>query len=74
MTKHRGGRKPKTKTQNRQEYERGYSAGWMRAVRKSKGQIPITRKSKDKQKSEDYQKGLSDGVKAGRRCYGNGKK
>ena len=52
------------------EYYRGYHAGWERVKRKSKGRIPI----KDKQKGEDYQKGLADGLKAGRRCYGNDKK
>lgn len=56
------------------DYKRGYSAGFRRAERKAAGQIPITRKSKDKLKSEDYQAGLKDGIAAGRRCYGNGKK
>lgn len=73
MTKKHAGRRPKTKTQNRKEYEKGYAVGWKRAYRKSQGMIPITRKAKDKLKSEDYQKGMADGLKAGRKCYGNGK-
>jgi len=71
MTKKRPGRKPLNRSI---DYRRGYSAGFRRAERKAAGQIPITRKSKDKLKSEDYQKGLRDGVAAGRRFYGNGKK
>lgn len=73
MTKHRAGRRPKTQTQNRKEYAKGYAVGWARARRKAEGRIPITRKSKDKLKSEDYQKGMADGLKAGKRFYGNGK-
>ena len=70
MTKKRPGRKPVNRSK---DYRRGYSAGFRRAERKSLGQIPITRKSKDKLKSTDYQAGMADGLKAGRKCYGNGK-
>ena len=73
MTKRRAGRKPKRKTQNLEEYTKGYSTGWARARRKAEGRIPITRKTKDKLKSADYQAGMADGLKAGKRCYGNGK-
>ena len=69
-TKKRPGRKPKNRPI---EYKRGYSAGFRRAERKALGQIPITRKSKDKLKSEDYQKGMKDGIAAGKRFYGTGK-
>lgn len=68
--KKRPGRKPVNRSI---DYRRGYSAGFRRAERKALGQIPITRKSKDKLKSEDYQKGMADGLKAGKRFYGNGK-
>ena len=74
MTKKRAGRKPKTQTKDRKEYSKGYAAGWERARRKSEGMIPITRKIRDKQKSEDYQKGMKDGIAAGRRFFGDGKK
>ena len=67
MTKKRPGRKPVNRSK---DYHRGYSAGFRRAERKSLGQIPITRKSKDKLKSDDYQKGMKDGLAAGRRFYG----
>lgn len=73
MTKKRAGRRPKTKTQNRKEYAKGYSVGWARARRKAEGRIPITRKIKDKQKSADYQAGIKDGIVAGKRFYGSGK-
>jgi hypothetical protein len=74
MTKKRAGRIPKVQTQNREEYTKGYGVGWARARRKSEGRIPITRKSKDKLKNEDYQKGLKDGLAAGRRYYDGGKR
>ena len=70
MTKKRPGRKPKNRPI---EYRRGYSAGFRRAERRAAGQIPITRKAKDKLKSEDYQAGMKDGIAAGRRFYGGGK-
>ena len=73
MVNNRAGRRPKTKTTDRKEYAKGYAVGWARARRKAEGRIPITRKSKDKLKSEDYQKGMKDGLAAGRRFYGNGK-
>ena len=73
MTKHRVGRRPKTKTQNRKEYAKGYAVGWARARRKAEGRIPITRKIKDKLKPEDYQKGMKDGLAAGKSFYGVGK-
>ena len=74
MIKKRAGRKPKTQTKDRKEYSKGYSVGWARARRKAEGMIPVTRKIRDKQKSEDYQKGIQDGVQAGRRFYGDGKR
>ena len=64
------GRKPINRSK---EYQRGYNAGWGRAMRKATGQIPITRKKKDKLRSSDWQAGLAGGLKAGRKCYGNGK-
>ena len=70
MTKKRAGRRPKTQTQNRKEYAKGYSAGFARARRRAEGRIPITRKTKDKQKSTDYQAGMKDGIVAGRKYYG----
>ena len=70
MTKKRPGRKP---VNHSIDYKRGYSAGFRRAERKAKGQIPITRKAKDKLKSDDYQAGMTAGLKAGRRFYGSGK-
>ena len=73
MTKKRAGRRPKTKTTDRKEYAKGYAVGWARARRKAEGRIPITRKIKDKLKPEDYQKGMKDGIAAGKRFYGAGK-
>ena len=70
MTKRCAGRKPKRKTQNLKEYTKGYSTGFARARRKAEGRIPITRKTKDKLKSVDYQAGMKDGLAAGRRFYG----
>lgn len=74
MTKKRPGRRPKTQTQNRKEYAKGYAVGWARARRRAEGRIPITRKSKDNQKTTDYQSGIKDGIAAGKRFYGDGKK
>lgn len=71
MAKKRAGRRPKTKTTDRKEYAKGYAVGWARARRKAEGRIPITRKIKDKQKSTDYQAGMRDGAKAGRKYYGD---
>ena len=61
------GRKPINRSK---EFKRGYNAGWGRAMRKASGQIPITRKKKDKLRSSDWQAGLTDGLKAGRKYYG----
>lgn len=61
------GRKPINRSK---EYERGYQTGWGRAMRKASGQIPTTRKIIDKQRSKDWQVGLADGLKAGRKYYG----
>lgn len=64
------GRKQKGHTK---DYMLGYHAGWARSMRKALGQIPITRKVNDKLKSEDYQMGMRNGLKAGKRFFGNSK-
>ena len=64
------GRKPINRGK---EYEKGYQTGWGRSMRKASGQIPTTRKIKDKLRSKDWQEGLRKGLIAGRKAYGNGK-
>ena len=65
------GKKRGRKSINRsKEYQRGYNAGWGRAMRKASGQIPITRKIKDASRSKDWQAGLKSGLIAGRKYYG----
>ena len=70
MSGKKRGRKPINRGK---DYKKGYSTGWQRAMRKASGQIPITRKTKDKMRSKDWLSGLRDGLKAGKACYGDGK-
>lgn len=70
MPSKKRGRKPVNRSK---EYERGYQTGWGRAMRKAKGEIPTTRKTKDGQRSNDWQDGLKNGIRAGKRFFGKGK-
>ena len=67
MSGKKRGRKPINRGK---DYKKGYSVGWGRAMRKASGQIPITRKTKDKQRSKDWQEGLKSGLAAGKFFFG----